>query len=130
MAPRATDFFDSLRRRRCCPPPPEVTGITAQPGGGSGEISVTWDPLPAGAGAVMYRVYQRKGVGTWWLVAVVTDDALGALAPGRLGIVDAADFWPWPSGWIPQGARCYSVTAVSNHGLEGPLSAEVCGNPP
>ena len=34
-------------RVRCCPPPPKVTGITAQAGGGSGEVMVTWDPLPA-----------------------------------------------------------------------------------
>ena len=45
--------FDTARqwlaKARCCPPPPIVTGVLAQPGGGSGEVMVTWDPLPASA---------------------------------------------------------------------------------
>jgi hypothetical protein len=89
---------------------------------------VTWDPLPANAGIASYRVYERKDAGTFWLLAVVTDAALGALQPGRLGIVDAFDFWPWPSAGAAQ--RCYRVSAVLTHGLEGPMSAEVCGSPP
>ncbi len=113
-----------LQLTRCCPPPAAVTGVTTQPGGGSGEVVVTWPPLPPSSGVAFYRVYERKDVGTYWLVAIVTDDALGTLEPGRLGIVDAADFWPWPSGGAAQ--RCYRVTAVSTHGLEGPMSAEVC----
>ena len=113
---------------RCCPPPPAPSGLTAQPGGGSGEVVVTWDPLPPSAGVASYRVYERKDAGTFWLLAVVTDAALGGLQPGRLGIVDAFDFWPWPSGGAAQ--RCYRVAAVSTHGLEGPMSAEVCGTPP
>jgi hypothetical protein len=114
---------------RCCPPPPKVTGVTVQPGGGSGELVVSWPPLPVAAEVAFYRVYERKDTGQWWHLAVVTDDALGLVAPGRLGIVDAADFWPWPSGGI-NGARCYVVTAVSMRGLEGPMSVEVCGTPP
>ena len=119
-----------LIRRKCCPPPPVVTGVTVTPGGGSGEVSVTWPPLPAAANVVFYRVYERKGHGTWWHLAVVTPDALGDLAPGRLGIVDAADFWPWPTGGVAPGPRCFTVTAVSTHGLEGPMSTEACGSPP
>jgi hypothetical protein len=114
---------------RCCPPPPKVTGLLAQPGGGSGEVMVTWDPLPMSADVVFYRVYERKAVGEWWHLAVVTDAALGVLAPGRLGIVDAADYWPWPSGGVAPVPRCYVVTAVSRRGLEGPMSVEVCGSP-
>jgi hypothetical protein len=115
---------------RCCPPPPKVTGVTAQAGGGSGEVVVSWDPLPASARVAFYRVYERKGTGQYWHLAMVTDDALGLVSPGRLGIVDAFDFWPWPSGGVPPGPRCYVVTAVSEHGLEGPLSDEACGTPP
>jgi hypothetical protein len=114
---------------RCCPPPPQVGGLTATAGGGSGEVMVTWDPLPASANVAFYRVYERKGTGTWWHLAVVDHDAIGALQPNRLGIVDAADFWPWPSGGVPPGPRCYAVTAVSANGLEGPFSSEACGSP-
>jgi hypothetical protein len=102
----------------------------ATPGGGSGEVVVTWDPLPAASDVAFYRVYERKGLGLWWHLAVVTDDALGVLAPGRLGVVDAFDQWPWPSGGTGPGVRCYTVTAVSTRGLEGPMSAEACGSPP
>jgi hypothetical protein len=114
---------------RCCPPPPAVTGLTAEPGGGSGEVTVTWDPLPPDAGVRFYRVYQRKGEGTWWHLAVVTDEALGLLAPGRLGVVDAPDYWPWPTIGVPE-PRCYVVSAVSSRGLEGPVSSEACGSAP
>ena len=103
--------------------------MTATPGGGSGEIVLTWDPLPAAAHVAFYRVYERKGTGQWWHLAVVTDDALGLQAPGRLGIVDAADSWPWPTGGTPSGPRCYVVTAISTRGLEGPMSDEACGTP-
>ena len=119
----------SLHKLRCCPPPPRVTGVTAGPGGGSGEITVTWDPLPATAQVAFYRVYERKGTGLWWQLAVVTDAALGAIVPGRLGVVDAFDLWPWPSGGTGAPPRCYAVSAVSTRGLEGEMSIEVCGSP-
>jgi hypothetical protein len=121
--------LQAWHRMRCCPPPPRVAGVTAGPGGGSGEVVVTWDPLPASAGVAFYRVYERKGTGLWWHLAVVTDGALGALAPGRLGIVDAFDSWPWPSGGTGSPPRCYTVSAVSTRGLEGPMSTEACGSP-
>jgi hypothetical protein len=105
-----------------------VTGVEAQPGGGSGEVVVVWDPLPAAADVALYRVYERKGVGTWWHLAVVDDSALGLLVPGKLGLVDAPDYWPWPT--IGVADRCYTVTAVSRRGLEGPMSAEACSSPP
>ncbi len=91
-------LFDRVGRAwarwRCCPPPPKVTGVTAQAGGGSGEVVVTWDPLPASANVAFYRVYEKKLTGQYWHLAVVTTDALGLLAPNRLGVVDAADYWP------------------------------------
>lgn len=118
-----------LHRVRCCPPPPRVTGVLAQAGGGSGEVMVTWDPLPPSANVAFYRVYERKDTGLYWHLAVVTSAALGALVPGRLGVVDAADYWPWPSGGLAPGQRCYVVTAVSTRGLEGPMSTEACGSP-
>ncbi|MGQ0824513.1 MAG: hypothetical protein ACT4OX_05705 [Actinomycetota bacterium] len=107
MARLLDGFFDRFKLARCCAP--AVTGLTAVPGGGSGEIVLTWNPLPASANVAHYRVCERKQVGTWQL-AVVTDAALGVLAPGRLGLVDAADFWPWPSAGsrsaATRSARC------------------------
>ena len=92
-------------------------------------MTVTWDPLPPDENVAFYRVYERKGDGTYWLLAIVTDEALGILLPGRLGIVDAPDLWPWPSALPDPGPRCYVVSAVSTRGLEGAFSAEVCGSP-
>jgi hypothetical protein len=117
-------------KARCCPPPPKVTGVTATTGGGSGEIEVTWNSLPVSAQVAFYRVYERRLQGQWWHLAVVTDDALGLIAPGRLGITDAAEYWPWPTIGTAPGPRCFVVTAVSTHGLEGPWSDEACGSPP
>ena len=57
------------------------------------ETLVTWDPLPASAQVAHYRVYRRKGTGTWWLLAIADDAALGLLQPGRIGIVDAVIRW-------------------------------------
>jgi hypothetical protein len=109
--------------------PPAPTGLTASPGGGSSEVMVTWDPLPARARIRSYRVYRQKGTGTWWQLAVVTPDALGLLVAGKLGVVDAPDYWPWPSGADASAERCYAVSAVSDDGLEGPMSAVACGMP-
>jgi len=120
----------------CVPPtgtsgaPPAPSGITAGPGGGSGEVILTWDPLPSVVGVASYHVYERRFAGQYWLLAVVTGEALGTLAPGRLGVVDAPDVWPWPTGGVGIGPRCYVVSAVSTEGLEGAMSGQVCGSPP
>lgn len=124
MPPPTEIISRLLKRVRCCPPPPAVSGLAAGAGGGSGEVVVTWDPLPASSDVAFYRVYERKAVGTWWQLAIVDDSTLGNLQPGKLGIVDAPDYWPWPT--IGSTTRCYVVTAVSRSGLEGPRSAEAC----
>ena len=111
-------------------PPPAPTGLKAFAGGGSGEVVVTWDPLPTTVGVASYRVYEVRLPGQLWLLAVATDETLGALEPGRVGIVDAPDFWPWPTGAPTTTQRCYVLTAVSTQGLEGAMSPQVCGSPP
>ena len=55
---------------------------------------VTWDPVPLLVGVAHYRVYENRQKGAFWLLAVVTADALGTLEPGRIGMVDAPDYWP------------------------------------
>ena len=114
---------------RCCPPPPAVKGVAAASGGGSAEVIVTFDPLPIAVKPRFYRVYRRKATGLWTHLAVVTDDTLGALAPGKLGLVDTPDGWPWASGADPEAERCYAVSCVAETGLEGPLSRVVCAIP-
>ena len=118
-----------IRLPWCCRPPAAPSGLTATAGGGSMEVQLTWDPSAAPASVRHYRVHRRKSVGQYDLLAVVTPDALGLLAPGRLGVIDAPDYWPWPSGGDPSAERCYAVSAVSTHGLEGPMSALVCASP-
>ena len=122
--------IDRLTRLRlCCRPPVAPSGVAAATGGGSMEVQVTWDPLAASASVGHYRVYRRKSAGQFYLLAVITTDALGTLVPGKLGIVDAPDYWPWPSGADPSAERCYAVSAVSTAGVEGPMSAEACASP-
>lgn len=117
------------KRPWCCRPPAAPSGLTATPGGGSAEVQVTWDPSAAPATIAHYRVYRRKNIGQFDLLAVVTADALGQLVPGKPGIVDAPDYWPWPSGGDPSAERCYAVSAVSTRGLEGPMSSLACALP-
>jgi hypothetical protein len=116
-------------RWRCCAPPPAPSQVTASGGGGSGEVTVTWQPLPVPSKVNFYRVYRVKGDGALYHLAVVLPSAVGLLEPGRLGIVDAPDYWPWPTGDDGTGQRCYVVSAVSQRGLEGPLSAQACATP-
>jgi hypothetical protein len=109
--------------------PPIVTGLTVTTGAGSGEVDVTWPPLPASADVASYRLTKRKADGTVLPAATVTSATLGAIFPGQLGITDAPDSGPWPSMEYDPGPRCYRVSAVSSGGVEGPPSAEACGSP-
>jgi hypothetical protein len=118
----------------CVPPggtdgtPPAPTGIRAFSGGGSGEVAVTWDPVPGPVGVAHYKIYENRLAGQYWLLGIVTNEALGTIEAGRIGIVDAPDYWPWPQ--LQPSQRCYAVTTVSTTGREGPMSATVCGSPP
>lgn len=85
---------------------------------------MTWDPLPATENVTHYRVCLQKGTGTRFHLADVTGEALGVLQPGRLGLIDAPDYWPWPTSGVAE-PRCYVVSAIGN-GLEGPAAVPVC----
>jgi hypothetical protein len=113
----------------CCTAPPAPSGLTASGGGGSGEVTVTWQPLPTPGKIGFYRVYRVKGDGALYHLAVVLPSAVGLLESGRLGVVDAPDYWPWPTGDDGTGQRCYVVTAVSQRGLKGAMSAQACAMP-
>ena len=85
--------------------PGQVTGLSAGPGGGSGEVSLTWNPV---SGAVSYRIYRSSTMGT-----------SGSL----IATVNTTSYVDMPGG----GAWYYQVSAVSSAGLEGQRSAEACG---
>jgi len=108
--------------------PPQVTGLKAATGGGSGEVVVTWPPLPASSDVASYKLYKRRANGTELPPATVTP-VTPEIEPGRIGVVDAPDTGPWPTAEDDPGPRCYKVSAVSSGGVEGPLSAEACGSP-
>lgn len=85
-------------------PPGQVTDLTAEPGGGSGEVSLKWDAVP---GAAQYRIYRSSTQGvTGSLVATANTNEY----------VD-----------VPGAHSYYQVSAVSSNGLEGERSVEVCG---
>ena len=119
-----------LKRVRCCPPPGRVTGVTAQTGGGSGEVFVAWDPLPPAAQVTHYRVYRRVSAGVWRLLAAVTTASTDINFPGQVVLLDIPDNFPGFSDFGTTGERTYVVTAVGATGLEGPVSAEAAGSPP
>ena len=119
-APSLRRFSMPLGRLRCCPPPGVVIGLSAGPGGGSGEVSLQWDLRPVTENVMFYRVYRAEvSTGQYRILGIVTDAAAPIHPPGRLGFIDADG---------PFAQRCYVVSAVSTRGLEGQLSAEVCGS--
>lgn len=86
-----------------------------------------WDPLPPSDDVRFYRVYRQRGEGRWWHLAVVSPDLQDA--EGKMFVVDAPDYWPWPQGLDAAAERCYTVSAVSDDGLEGPMSPTACAIP-
>jgi hypothetical protein len=87
-------------------PPAQVTGLHAGPGGGSGEVQLSWNSV---AGAVSYNIYRSSSSGA--------DGSFIASVNGT-SYVDT-----------PGEPAYYRVSAVSSSGVEGPRSAEECGAP-
>jgi hypothetical protein len=88
-------------------PPGQVTGLSAGPGGGSGEVSLTWNPV---ANAVAYRIYRSSSMGT---------------SGNLIATVNTTSYLDVPGS----GSWYYRVSAVNSAGLEGPRSDEECGAP-
>ncbi len=116
-------------------PPGVVTVVYSGPGGGSGEVMVTWAPT---AGATGYRVY-RSAVATGPFALSASYD----VATGRTTVA-FTDFYESIQIWQPQGGdyldlqyieaisgdRAYFRVTAFNAGGEGPSSAVVCGEAP
>ena len=103
------------------PLPGPVLGLEVSLGGGSEEVSVTWDFNPEPY-VDHYAVYfALTSGGSYGFVTDIADDAASP-TPGRPGFVD------WPRDQTP-GDTCYRVAAVNVSDQEGPLSEEVCFDP-
>jgi hypothetical protein len=96
------------------PPPQRVEGLTAETGGGSGEVLLRWDQNPE--------------------PDVVSYVVLKATTPGgsqvRIGTVsreEVTEFEYVPFVDSEATVGYYRVRAVDSGGQEGPKSAEVCG---
>jgi hypothetical protein len=99
------------------PPPQQVLGLSAETGGGSGEVLLRWTQNPE--------------------PDVVSYIVLRALSPGgsltQIGTVSREaviqfDYAPFVDSEATVGY--YRVRAVNSAGGEGPTSAEVCGAAP
>lgn len=124
-APSATPLLEA---------PGAVTIVYSGPGGGSGEVMVTWVPM---ADATGYRVYRSDaGAGPFSLSA--TYDVANARTT-----VAISGFYEYIQIWQPQGGdvqdlqyveaihgdRAYFRVTAFNAAGEGPMSAVVCGEP-
>ena len=119
------------------PPPPEVkvpaavSGLSAGPGGGSGEISVRWTGTP---GATGYRVYRSSTPG-----GPMTRAASFSLATGHTtvefgGSYESIQIWsPSPNTFeyveAVDGQPGYFVVVAFNSAGEGPRQGTVCAVP-
>lgn len=106
------------------PGPAQPTNVKVQTGGGSGELAVSWNAV---TGAASYRTYRTT---------VLPGDPKSLWAT----VGESADQFglPWTGSdrrYIdlvgPRfGVECFKVTAVDAASREGPMSREVCFQPP
>ena len=95
-----------------------MVGLTAQTGGGSGEVLLTWtqNPEPDVVSYIVYRALTPGG------------------SPTRIGTASRHDVAMF-SHYVPfvdsdATVGYYRVRAVDSAGQRGPISAEVCGASP
>jgi hypothetical protein len=95
-----------------------VTGATAGPGGGSGEVQIVWSPHPDPRVA-WYRLYRAERSGGLYDHAYLVPNAPSPVLPGQYGVLEIG----------VAVRRCYRVSAVTADGRKGPISDETSGAP-
>lgn len=107
---------------------PPVTVLDAFPGGGSGEIELTWDGVP---GATGYRVERADAPGGPFEAAATVDLVTGevTMAEGVVNMIPAGGSLPFTYVEVGAGQRYLRVVARHPGGDAEP-SAVVCGAPP
>ncbi len=118
------------------PPPPAgslpgaVSGVRAQPGGGSGEILVDWD---ATADATGYRVYRAATAGGSFVRSAKYTVASGATAVYYGGSYEYIHIWASSDSTfqyievVDGQPACFRVAAFNDAGA-GPKSGVVCSD--
>jgi hypothetical protein len=99
------------------PPPQQVVGLSAETGGGSGEVLLRWtqNPEPDVVSYIVLRALSPGGSLTQ--IGTVSRDE-----------VSQFEYSPFVDSEATVGY--YRVRAVDSAGQEGPSSAEVCGASP
>ncbi len=119
------------------PPPPKVTvpaavsGLSAGPGGGSGEIVVHWTGTPDATG---YRVYRTSAPGGSMTRSASYSIATGATTVEYGGTYEFIGIWSYsPNSFeyveVVNGQPGYFVVAAFNSAGEGPRRGPVCAVP-
>lgn len=113
-------------------PPGAVSSLRAAPGGGSGEILVSWEPAERATG---YRVYRADAAGGPYSAAAEVDVTTGAVTVtygGWYEYIRMHQGIQTPTGiqYLEAiGTFGYFRVAAFNAGGEGPWSAVVCSEP-
>jgi hypothetical protein len=115
--------------------PGAVTVVYSGPGGGSGEVMVTWTPMP---GATGYRVYRSDAAAGPFSLSASYDVASGRTTVAFGGTYETIVIWQPTSGdyrdvqYIEAilGSRTYFQVTAFNAAGEGPRSGVVCSEAP
>ncbi|MDJ0924350.1 MAG: S-layer homology domain-containing protein [Acidimicrobiia bacterium] len=100
-------------------PPSQVMNVTVGLGGGSGEVDVSWDPVPE-LDVDHYNAYfSEQPGGPYGLVLEPYFFGPDTKPGGRIFFID------WPVAQT-DGESCYLISAVDLSGNEGPTSVEAC----
>lgn len=114
-------------------PPGAVTDLYAQPGGGSGEIEVVWEPVE---GATGYTVYRSDAADGSYAAAASYDVATGAVTirwTGWYEYIGVVQGMGSPTAIVYHDAisnQGFFRVAAFNAGGEGPWSTVVCAAGP
>lgn len=112
--------------------PGQVTTVSANTGGGSGEITVNWNTVPDATG---YRVYRSSSANGPFVASASVMVATGVTAIEFGGSYEYIQIWPPSSDSYEYveaaiGSPGYFRVAAFNTAGTGPRSAVVCGTAP